>query len=65
MIPLIKSLSLKDKRVLPRADSWDPIKNKQFIHDYRLKAALPTINYIQEQGGKVILLTHLGRPTGK
>ncbi len=62
MIPLIKSLSLKDKRVLLRADLNAPIKNKQFIHDYRLKAALPTINYIQEQGGKVILLTHLGRP---
>lgn len=62
MIPLIKSLSLKGKRVLLRADLNAPIKNKQFVHDYRLKAALATINYIQEQGGKVILLTHLGRP---
>lgn len=62
MIPLIKSLLFKDKRVLLRADFNAPIKNKQFVHDYRLKAALPTINYIQEQGGKVILLTHLGRP---
>ncbi len=53
---------LKGKRVLLRADLNAPIKNKEITHDYRLKAALPTINYIQEQGGKVILLTHLGRP---
>lgn len=62
MIPLITSINLKDKRVLLRADFNAPIKNKQITHDYRLKATLPTINYIQEQGGKVVLITHLGRP---
>lgn len=62
MIPLITSINLKDKRVLLRADLNAPIKNKEFTHDYRLKATLPTINYIQKQGGKVVLITHLGRP---
>lgn len=62
MIHTITSLNFKDKRVILRADLNAPIKNTQFTQDYRLKAILPTINYIQKHGGKVILLTHLGRP---
>lgn len=63
MMQPITSLSIKNKRVILRADLNAPIKDGHFIEDYRLKEILPTIDYIQSQDGKVILLTHLGRPT--
>ncbi|MCF7800245.1 phosphoglycerate kinase [Candidatus Babeliales bacterium] len=58
----IKNLNLKNKRVLLRADLNVPTKNKEILQDYRLKEIIPTINYIQKNGGKVILATHIGRP---
>ena len=64
-IKLIKDLDLKSKRVFLRADLNVPLKDKKILQDYRLKAILPTIDYIQKHGGKVILATHIGRPKAK
>ena len=54
-----------NKRVFLRADLNVPLKEKQIVQDYRLNSILPTIDYIQKNGGKVILATHIGRPEAK
>ena len=59
----LKKANLKNKRVLLRADLNVPRRHDGTIeNDFRIKALLPTINLIQSSGGKVILLTHCGRP---
>lgn len=59
----LREANLKNKRVLLRADLNVPRRSDGTIeNDFRIKALLPTINLIQEKGGKVILLTHCGRP---
>ena len=57
----VKDVDLKDKKVLMRVDFNVPIKNSVIGNDNRIVAALPTIKYVIEQGGKLILLSHLGR----
>ena len=62
----IKDLKLKDKRVLVRADFNVPITAEgQISDDNRIKEFVPTLKYILEQGGRPILMTHLGSPSGK
>ena len=58
----LKDLNVKGKRVFLRADLNVPLKDKKILQDYRLTQILPTIKYIQQNGGKVVLATHLGRP---
>lgn len=61
----IEDLQLKGKRVLVRVDFNVPLEGTKIIDDTRIVSAIPTIKYIIENGGKAILMSHLGRPDGK
>ena len=63
MTDLIASGELKGKRVLIREDLNVPIKDGKVSSDARLRASLPTIQQALEAGAKVIVMSHLGRPT--
>lgn len=58
---IVSDLELKDKMVLVRADFNVPLKDGEITNDNRIVQALPTIKYIIEQGGKVVLFSHLGK----
>ena len=65
----IRDLSLKGKRVLVRVDYNVPLQEKDGVqiitNDKRIKATVPTVKYLIEQGARTILCAHLGRPKGK
>ena len=60
----VKVIDLKGKRVIMRVDFNVPMDKGVVTDDKRIKAALPTIKYVLEQGASLLLMSHLGRPKG-
>jgi phosphoglycerate kinase len=60
----LRTVDVAGKRVLMRVDFNVPIKNGAISDDTRITGALPSINYVLEKGGSLVLMSHLGRPKG-
>ena len=61
----VKDINVQGKRVIVRCDFNVPMKEGVITDDIRIVSALPTVKYLMEQGAKVILMSHMGRPEGE
>ena len=61
----LKDLDVAGKRVLMRVDFNVPVQDGVVGDDTRIVAALPSIEYVLEQGGSLVLMSHCGRPKGE
>lgn len=61
----LKDIDVKGKKILCRADLNVPMQDGKITDDTRIRAILPTVNYLLENGAKVILASHFGRPKGE
>ena len=61
----LRDVDLKGKKVIMRVDFNVPVKEGVIKDDTRIRGALPSIKYVLEQGGKLILMSHMGRPDEK
>ena len=61
----IEDIEVAGKRVLCRCDFNVPTKNGKITSDKRIVAAMPTIKYLVDNGAKVILCSHMGKPKGE
>ena len=62
----VRDINLKNKIVLVRTDYNVPIEDGKITSDLRIRASLPTLEYLKEKGAKkIIVISHLGRPEGK
>ena len=61
----LRDVDLKGKRVVMRVDFNVPIKDGVIKDDTRIKGALPSIKYVLDNGGSLVLMSHLGRPAEK
>lgn len=61
----LSDINLQNKKILVRVDINVPIKNGKVTDDTRIKAIIPTLNYLLDRNCKIILISHFGRPKGK
>lgn len=61
----VRDVELKGKKVLCRCDFNVPMKDGKITDDFRIVSSLPTVKYLIEQGARVILMSHMGKPKGE